>query len=61
MKLILAKIKDFKIGGRIVNKVRFADVTNITTNIQEELEEMVNGWDGTESKYGVEINITNHK
>ena len=42
MKEVLAEIGDFKIGGRIINKVRFADDTAIIAKAQEELQEMVN-------------------
>ena len=36
----LAEVGDFKIGGRIINKVRFADDKAIKT--KEELQDMVN-------------------
>jgi Reverse transcriptase (RNA-dependent DNA polymerase). len=35
----LAEIQDFKIGGRIISKLRFADDTAITANTQEELQD----------------------
>ena len=42
MKEALAEVGDFKIGGRIINKVRFADDTAIIGKTQEELQDMVN-------------------
>ena len=44
-------------GGRIINKVRFADDTAIITKTQEELQDKVNRLDDTGRKYGMEINI----
>ena len=44
MKELLAEIGDFKIGGRIINKVRFSN-------------DMVNRLIDTGRKYGMEINI----
>ena len=42
MKEVLAEVGDFKIGGRIINKVRFADDKAIIAKTQEELQEMAN-------------------
>ena len=42
MKEALTKVGDFKIGGRIINKVRFADDTAIIAKTQEELQDMMN-------------------
>ena len=42
MKEALAEIGDYKIGGRIINKFRFADDTAIIAKTQEELQDMVN-------------------
>ena len=42
MKKALAEVGGFKIGGRIINKVRFADDTAIIAKPQEELQDMVN-------------------
>ena len=42
MKEVLAEDGDFKIGGRFINKVRFADDTVIIAKTQEELQDMVN-------------------
>ena len=42
MKEALAEVGDFKIGGRVTNKVRFADNTAIIPKTQEELQDMVN-------------------
>ena len=53
----LAEVWEFKIGGRIINKVRFADDTAIRAKTQEELQNMVNRLVDTERKYGMEINI----
>ena len=38
----LAEVVDFKIGGRIINKVRFVDDMAIIAKTQEELQDMVN-------------------
>ena len=38
----LAEVGDFKIGGRIINKVRFANYTAIIAKTQEELQDMMN-------------------
>ena len=53
----LTEVGDFKIGGRIVNKVRFADDTAIIAKTQEELQDMVNRLVDTGRKYGMDINI----
>ena len=42
MKKALAEVGDFKIRGRIINKVRFADDTTIIAKTEEELQDMVN-------------------
>ena len=42
MKEALAEVGDFKIGGRIFNKIRFADDTAIIAKTQEELQDMGN-------------------
>ena len=52
-----AEVGDFKIGGRIINKIRFADETAIVAKTQEELQDMVNRLVDTGRKYGMEINI----
>ena len=57
MKEPLTEVADFKIGGRIINKVRFADDTANTAKPQEELQDMVNRLVDTGKKYGMEINI----
>ena len=50
----LAKIGDFKIGGRITNKVRLSDYMAIISKTKEELRDlMIN----TGRNYGLEINI----
>ena len=38
----LAEVGDFRIGGRIIYKVRFADDTAIIAKTQEELQGRVN-------------------
>ena len=55
MKEALAKVGDFKIGGRIlnINKVRFVDDKAIITKTQEELQDMVNWLVDTGRKYGM--------
>ena len=57
MKEALTVSGDFMIGGRIINKVRFADDTTIIAKTQEELQDMVNNLVDTGRKYGMEINI----
>ena len=56
MKEASAEVGDFKNGGRIINKVRFADDTAIIAKTQEELQDMVNSLVDTGRKYGMEIN-----
>ena len=41
MKEVLAEVGDFKIWGRIINKVRFVDDTAITAK-KEALQDMMN-------------------
>ena len=38
----LAEVGDFKIGGKIINKVRFADDTAIIAKTKKELQDKVN-------------------
>ena len=61
MKEALAEVKDFKIGGRIINKVIFMDDMAIYVKIQEELQGMLKRLVDTGRKYNMEINIVNHK
>ena len=42
MKEALTEFGDFKIGGRIIINVRFADDTTIIAKTQEKLQDMVN-------------------
>ena len=42
MKEALAEVGDFKIGGKIINKMRIADDTAIIAKTQKELQDMVN-------------------
>ena len=48
------EVEGFKNGGRIINKVRFADDTAIIAKTQEELQGMVNR---TRRKHAMKINI----
>ena len=57
MKEILALVGNFKIGGRIINKVRFADDTAIIAKTQKELQYMAHRLVDTGKKYDMEINI----
>ena len=57
MKEALAEVGDFQIGGRIINKVRFADDMAIIAKTQKELQDMVNRLVDTGRECGVEINI----
>ena len=57
MKEALTEVGDFKIGERIINKVRFADDTYIIAKTQEEPQHMINVLADTGRKYGMEINI----
>ena len=57
MKEALAEVGDFKIGGRIINKTRFADDTALIAKTQEQLQNMLNGLVDTGRKYGMEIDI----
>ena len=61
MKEALTEVGDFKIGGRIINKVRFADNTAIIVKTQGGLQEVVNKLVDTERKYGMEISLKNGK
>ena len=54
IKEALAEVRDFKIGGRIINKVRFVDDIAKTKG---ELQDMVNRLVDTGRKYRMEINI----
>ena len=57
MKEALAQVGDFKIGGMIINKVRYADDTAIIAKTQEELQCTVNRLVDAGRKYGMEMNI----
>ena len=57
MEEALDEVGDFKIGGRIINKGRFADDTAIIAKTQEKLQDMVNRLVDTGRKYSMEINI----
>ena len=56
MKEALAEFGHFKIGGMIIDKVRFADDPAIIAKTQE-LQDMVNRLVDTGRKYDMEINI----
>ena len=45
MKEALANIRDFSIGGRIINKMRIVEDTVIIAKTQVELQDMVNRLD----------------
>ena len=49
----------FKIGGRIISKVRFADNPAIIAKSQEELQDMINGLVDTARKYDRKLISTN--
>ena len=51
IKVALAEVWDFKIGERIVNKIRLEDDTAIIAKTQEELPDMVNWLVDTGRKY----------
>ena len=57
MKESLSEVGYLKIGGRIINKVRFADNTANIAKTQEELQDMVNRPVDTGRNYDMEINI----
>ena len=57
MREALAEFGDFKIGGRIINKVRFTDDMGIISKTQEELQDIMNRLVDTGRKYVMEINI----
>ena len=53
MKEALAEVGDFKIGRRIIYKVRFANDTAIIGKTREELQDMVNRLVDTGRNYGI--------
>ena len=57
MKKAFAEVGDSKIGGRVINKVRFEDDRVIIVKTQEELQDMLNRLVDTGRKNGIEINI----
>ena len=61
MKEVLAGVRDFKIGGRIINKARFADDKAIIAKTQEELQDMVNRLFTLEGSKAWKSTLTNHK
>ena len=61
MRKALAEVGDFKIGGRIINKIRFANDTAIIAKTQEELQDMVNRLVDTEGSMAWKSTLTNHK
>ena len=61
MKEALTEVGDFKIGGRIINKVRFADNTAIIAKTQEELQDMVNRLIKLEGSMAWKSTLINHK
>ena len=61
MKEALAEVGDFKIGRRIINKVRFADDTAIIAKSQEELQGILTDWWTLEGSMACKSTLTNHK
>jgi Reverse transcriptase (RNA-dependent DNA polymerase). len=59
MKDALDEVGDFKIGGRIINKVKFVDDTAIIAETQEELQDVLRRMVNTGRMYSKEINIDN--
>ena len=57
----MKEVGDFKIGGRIINKVRFSDDTAIIAKPQGELQDMVNRFVGTRRSIAWKSTLTNHK
>ena len=57
MKEALAEVGDFKIEGRIINKIIFKDDTAIIAKPQEQLQDVMNRLIDTGRKYDMEINI----
>jgi Reverse transcriptase (RNA-dependent DNA polymerase). len=55
--LYLDEIRDFKIGERTSNKVRFADNTAIIAKTQKELQDRMSRLVDTGNKYGMGIDI----
>ena len=58
MKESLSEVGYLKIGGRIINKVRFADNTANIAKTQDEPQDMVNRLVDTGRKYDMDINIS---
>ena len=56
MQEALAEVKDFKIGGRIINVI-FSDDMAIIAETQEELHDMVNRLVEIQRMFGMKINI----
>ena len=61
MKEALAEVGDFKIGGRIITKVRFADDMAIIVKTQEGLQDVVNRLVDTERAMAWKSTLTNYK
>ena len=57
----LAEVGDFKIGGRVISTVRFADDVAIIAKTQEELQDMVKDWLTLEGSMAWKSTLTNHK
>jgi len=57
----LIEVRDFKIRGRIIDKVRFANDIAIIAKTQEELQDMVNNWLTLEGSMAWKSTLTNHK
>jgi hypothetical protein len=61
MKEALAEVGDFKIGGFIIIKTRFADDTAIIAKTQEELQDIENRLVALERSMVWNSTLTNHK
>ena len=57
MKEALDEVGNFKVGGRIINKVRFVDDTAIIAKTQEELHDMANRLVDTAKTHGMQFDI----
>ena len=57
MKEELRQVGSFKIEGRVIDKVRFADNKAIIAKTREKLQDMVNRLVDTGWKYDMKINI----
>ena len=61
MKEALTEVRDFKIGGRLINKVRFADDTAIIAKTQTELQNMMKRLVELKGSITLKSTLTIHK